>query len=163
MRVKRYILTLLLAIFLIEGFSTSGSSAWLIFYKPAYKGKIIDEGTNTPIEEAIVVAVYSTESIIGGPRGSTYSRIHFQEALTDQKGEFYIPAYITLMGPNSKENEIKFIFYKPGYGRFPIGKPPDHFTIGPDIYFSKEIGTKVRFTEETRLKPLPMELLSCDL
>jgi len=93
------------------------SGGWILFTKPAYKGKIIDSETKEPIEGAVVVAVYNKYPIISGPGGGSSSKIHIQEVLTDRNGVFRIPFYITFIGPNSVERWTDFIIYKPGYGR----------------------------------------------
>jgi len=128
-----------LGIFFFTGLSNAG---WLIFHKPAYTGKVIDAENREPIEGAVIVVVYGTTNYIGGPSGPLSRKIHAQETLTDRKGEFRIPSYTTLMGPISKEDRTDFIIYKPGYGRYPIGRPPDLVIVGPDAYFTKEIGIK---------------------
>ena len=140
--VKQAFSIIFMTVLFIGCFYNTESFAWLIFHKPEYKGKIVNAETQEPIEGAVVVAVYNTRSIIGGPAGLLYNTIHVKEVLTDKKGEFLIPSYTTIMGPNSKERRTEFIIYKPGYGRFPIGRPRDFEIVDPDEYFSKEIGTR---------------------
>ena len=140
--IKKAFLIIFTTVFFIGCFYVTESFAWLIFHKPEYKGKIIDADTNEPIEGVVVVALYNTRSIIGGPAGLLYHTIHAKEVLTDKNGRFEIPSYTTIMGPNSKEDYTEFIIYKPGYGRFPIGRPRDYEIVNPDDYFSKKIGTR---------------------
>ena len=139
---KRNLSILFMTVLFIGSFYAVQSYAWLIFQKPEYKGKIIDADTNEPIEGVVVVALYNTRSIIGGPAGLLYHMIHAKEVLTGKNGEFVIPSYITIIGPNSKEDRTEFIIYKPGYGRYPIGRPRDYEIVNPDDYFSKKIGTR---------------------
>ena len=140
--IKQAFSIIFMSVVFIGCFYVTESFAWLIFHKPEYKGKIIDADTNEPIEGVVVVALYNTRSIIGGPAGLLYHTIHAKEVLTDKNGEFVIPTYTTMMGPNSKEHRTEFIIYKPGYGRYPIGRPRDYEIVDPDDYFSKTIGTK---------------------
>lgn len=109
-----------LFVVMIIGYSFPCFGGWIVFTKPAYKGKIVDAGTKEPIEGAVVVAVYNKYPIISGPGGGSSSRIHIKESLTNKNGEFKISSYITLMGPNSIEYDTTFIIYKPGYGRNPL-------------------------------------------
>jgi len=113
---KKGRVTILIIMVLIMGYAMI-FGGWILFTKPAYKGKIIDSETKEPIEGAVVVAVYNKYPIISGPGGGSSSSIHIKEALTDQNGVFRIPFYITLVDPNSVERWTDFIIYKPGYGR----------------------------------------------
>ena len=47
-----------LSMFLITAFCTSCFAGWLIYHKPAFRGRIIDAETKKPIEGAVVVAKY---------------------------------------------------------------------------------------------------------
>ncbi|MBI4653547.1 MAG: hypothetical protein HY752_00875 [Nitrospirae bacterium] len=93
----------------------SSEAGWLIYHKPAFKGKIIDIETREPIEGAVVVAIYYKYPIISGPAGGSSSIIDIREILTDKNGEFYIPPYTTIIQPLSEEDMANFIIYKPGY------------------------------------------------
>ena len=84
------LLIFLMTALFIGYFEVIESFAWLIFQKPEYKGKIIDADTNEPIEGVVVVALYNTRSIIGGPAGLSYKTIHMKEVLTDENGDFLI-------------------------------------------------------------------------
>jgi len=119
---KRYFISLFVVV-LIIGYSLPCFGGWIVFRKPAYKGKIIDAETKEPIEDVVVVAVYNKYPILSGPGGGSSSMIHIREALTDKDGEFKIPSYITLTGPNSVEDDTTFIIYKPGYSAFPSKFP----------------------------------------
>lgn len=115
----KHFLTLLMLIAFVTFFTAQAFAGWLIFHKPAYKGKVIDAETKEPIEGAVVVAMYYKHPIISGPGGGSASIIHIKEVLTDEKGEFYIPSYTTIIGPNSVEAFAAFIIYKPGYVAYP--------------------------------------------
>jgi len=111
-----------MTVLFIGSFYVIESYAWLIFHKPAFKGKVINSETKEAIEGAVVVAVYSTEPIISGPAGGSGSTIKVKETLTVKTGEFFFPPYTTVTGPNSSEWYTNFIIYKPGYGSFPRSK-----------------------------------------
>ena len=141
--IKQVFSILFMAFFFIGSFYVTESFAWLIFHKPEYRGKIIDAETQEPIEGAVVVAVYNTHTIIGGPAGGYSSVIKVKETLTDKTGEFLIPSYTTIMGPNSKEYYTEFIIYKPGYASYPNYKRrivPFKF-CGPEYLFTKKVGS----------------------
>ncbi|HYA15639.1 MAG TPA: hypothetical protein VEF33_14980, partial [Syntrophales bacterium] len=61
----------------------------------------------------------------GGPGGPGSTLFDVRETLTDAKGEFYIPSYISFI-PFSRDSFADFIIYKPGYMR----------TCGPSYYFN---------------------------
>lgn len=112
----------LLAIFIILiGFiiliETSAFAGWLVFSKPAFRGKVIDAETKEPIEGTVVVAVYNKH--VYGPSGGYRTVVKVKETLTDKNGEFYFSAFSTVIHPFSKEDYTTFIIYKPGYGRLP--------------------------------------------
>ena len=107
--IKQAFSIIFMSVVFIGCFYVTESFAWLIFHKPEYKGKIIDADTNEPIEGVVVVALYNTRSIIGGPAGLLYHTIHAKEVLTDKNGEFVIPTYTTMMGSNSKEHRTEFV------------------------------------------------------
>ncbi len=140
---KRALSILFMTVLFIGSFYVTQSYAWLIFHKPEYKGKIIDSETQEPIEGAVVVAVYNTHTIIGGPAGGYSSVIKVKETLTDKTGAFLIPSYTTIMGPNSKEYYTEFIIYKPGYASYPNYERrivPFKF-CGPEYLFTKKVGS----------------------
>jgi len=139
----KHIRAILPAILLIIIFSTTAFADWIIFHKPAFRGKVIDAETKEPIEGAVVVAVYRTESIISGPGGGWTTVIKVKETLTDAAGEFRFPSYTTFMNPNAKEDYTDFIIYKPGYagdGNYPKYKinPPSFVDL--EKFFSENYG-----------------------
>lgn len=119
---KAYITTLLFMLVTIA-LTIRCAASWLIYHKPEFKGKVIDAETKEPIEGAVVVAMYYKSPIISGPGGGSASIIHIKETLTDEKGEFYIPSYTTIIQPNSVEEFAAFIIYKPGYVNYPSRFP----------------------------------------
>ncbi len=149
----KHSMTFLLTIILIVLFSATAFAGWLIYNKPAFRGKVIDAGTKEPIEEAVVVAVYTTHTIIGSPAGGDSSIIKVKETLTDKFGEFNFPSYTTLIQPNSKEDRTDFIIYKPGYiwdGLYPKYKPSPPSFVDLEKFFSEEYGTKKEVHNRSR-------------
>ena len=88
--------------------------AWLYYSKPEFRGKVIDAETKQPIEGTVVVVLYEKWEF-GGPGGGNTLPMDAKETLTDKNGEFYFPSYRTLIGPLSREGDVSFIIYKPGY------------------------------------------------
>lgn len=124
-------------------FNTSISHAgWLIYHKPEFKGKVIDAESKEPIEGVVVVAIYKSHPIISGPGGGSSSIINIKEVLTDKNGEFHIPSYTTTIQPLSKEDNVDFIIYKPGYGSHPGEQVYPFNYFGPEYTFTKELGSK---------------------
>jgi hypothetical protein len=90
-----------------------------IYHKPAYNGRVLDAETKEPIEGAVAVAIYEAFPIISGLGGGSDIEIGVQEVLTDEKGEFHIPSYTTILLPFWIRSGVKFVIYKPGYGSHP--------------------------------------------
>ena len=111
--------TYFIFIVIILTVNTTSFASWLIFHKPAFRGKVIDTQTKEPIEGAVVVVMYKTDPIISGPGGGSSSLIKIKETLTDEKGEFYFSSYTTIIQPNSIEDHAGFLIYKPGYMSIP--------------------------------------------
>lgn len=108
---------LVLFFVIIVTFSQSTSShAWLIYHKPAFKGKVIDAETKLPIKGAVAVIVYR-KTLVAGFEPIT-SVFDIREALTDDEGLFNIPSYTTVINPLSVSADVKIIIYKPGYGEY---------------------------------------------
>jgi len=131
-----------LAVILTFAYNSELLAGWLIYHKPEFRGKIIDADTKAPIAGAVVVAIYNSYPIISGPGGGSAKIIKIKEALTDESGVFHIGSYTTLIQPNSVEDTVTFIIFKPGYSSYP------NFSTYPfmyiDIYslFTSELGTK---------------------
>ncbi|MEN6318232.1 MAG: hypothetical protein ABFD82_05705 [Syntrophaceae bacterium] len=113
-------------------FSSTSSFAWLIYTKPEFRGKVIDEETKDPIEGAVVVVLYKKWEF-GGPGGGNTLPMDSKETLTDKNGEFYFPAYSTLIGPLSRVSDVSFIIFKPGYMSV---KRIDGINIPEEKYFN---------------------------
>ena len=100
MIMNKMLIFFILLFILISDYTLS-YAGWLIYHKPAFKGKVIDAETKEPIEGAVVVVVYKKHSLISGPGGGYSSVIKVKEILTDKNGEFYFPSYTTVIQPNS--------------------------------------------------------------
>ena len=100
-------------ILLVTLITTTCNASWLIFHKPAFKGKIVDIETNEPIEGVVVVAFYRKQAISVGD--SVTMDFDVQEALTDKNGNFKIPSYTNIIQPLSWSIPVEFIIIKPGY------------------------------------------------
>jgi hypothetical protein len=141
MIMNKILLFFILSLILISD-STLSYAGWLIYHKPEFKGKVIDAETKEPIEGAVVVAIYEKHTLISGPGGGYSSVIKVKETLTDKKGEFHFPPYTTLIQPNSIEDTVEFIIYKPGYGSYPGREIYPFNYVGPEYTFSKELSSK---------------------
>jgi hypothetical protein len=95
-------------------FSSTSAFAWLIYTKPEFRGRVIDQESKAPIEGAVVVVLYEKWEF-GGPAGGNTLPMDAKETLTNKAGEFYFPAYRTLIGPLSRVSDVSFIIFKPGY------------------------------------------------
>ena len=131
MKCKKIIFAVLLASLI----PNSAESSWVLYHKPAFKGKVIDAETKQPIEGAVAVAVYSKESWFFSP-GTVSIIINVREAPTDKDGIFKIPSYTTTIDPLSVGRDVSFIIYKPGYETFPGVNAP----INQEGFFSIRYG-----------------------
>jgi len=84
-------------------------------------GKVVDADTQEPIAGAAVLAVY--QSSWCSPAGEISDLVDGQEALTDEEGEFRIPAktrwFFAVYRGYPRGN---ITIFKPGYGVFPDHK-----------------------------------------
>jgi len=125
---------------LITIISPTASQAWLIYHKPAFKGKVIDSETKLPIKGAVVVVVYNKKLVAGfEPITSIFD---IRESLTDDEGLFKIPSYTTAINPLSVNTAVDFIIFKPGYGAYPGGgiAPSGMNKDDTELFFSEDFG-----------------------
>jgi len=120
---------LLTAVLGISQVANAGSG-WVVYHEQSFKGRVIDAETKEPIEGAVVVAQYHSNVL--GPASSHSTLIDVQEALTDGKGEFFIPSKTKIIYPLSVGDDTSFLVWKPGY------KKED---IWGGYFFAKEPGT----------------------
>lgn len=84
-----------------------------------FMGKIVDVETKEPLEGAVVLVWFHTESASLG--GSVSDIADVFETLTDDKGEFMIPK--TRVSPfkpfEAWDDEFMISIFKPGFGAYP--------------------------------------------
>lgn len=105
----------------------------------AYRGKVLELGTDAPIEGAGVLAVYSYD--ISSPGGPVQRYLGYQAVLTDKEGLFKIPAiWFAPFQPGYPFSWFKdhpsITIYKKGYGNFPGSTNParpKHVTTDPPL------------------------------
>lgn len=106
---------LMISITLISLASPAFAGGWLIYHDSPYKGKVVDEETNQPIEGAAVVAVWYIQRY-GGGAGPIAKLLEAKEAVTDKNGEFNIPSMTGFhWWPFATLDEPNLTVYKPGY------------------------------------------------
>ncbi len=133
-------------------FAVPSNAGWLLYHKPAFKGKLIDSETSQPIEGVAVVVAYNKR--IYGPVGSGTERFDVKEGVTDNNGIFRIPSYTTIISPFTSGGEcVNFLFYKAGYSD---GYWPANFTsyvsVGCDedeFFFTKNFGKEGMLSLDT--------------
>jgi hypothetical protein len=85
-----------------------------------YKGKVVDADTKEPIQDAVVLAIYyMTTTSIAGSNSYPYDA---QEILTNQNGEFNIPAKRVWFDNLHGWPPGSLVIFKSGYGLFPDHK-----------------------------------------
>jgi len=127
---RHFTFAVIFIIFFLSTQIAGAGSGWLIYHERSFKGRVIDAETKEPIEEAVVVAQYHSNVL--GPTGSHTTLIDVQEALTDSRGEFFIPSKTRIIYPLSVGDDTSFLVWKPGYNRK---------DIWGGYFFAKEPGT----------------------
>lgn len=99
--------------------SVQGLSGCAIVHRyPAYRGKVLELGTDKPIERAGVLMAYWSE--LASPAGWLPRYLGYQWALTDKEGKFEIPAKFYFIQPLKVFNwRPDMSIYKKGYGNYP--------------------------------------------
>jgi len=131
----------------------------LIYTSAPYRGRVIDTETKAPIEGAVVLAIWYSETMMLAPESPAVDYHDALEVLTDSKGEFTVPWKInfTLFG---KIRKPVFFIYYPGYAPFPsvyytklggLGMVKDANGSG----FTTVELPKLKTREEERLEGLP--------
>ncbi len=134
----------LIAVLILLGLTTKVyASDWLIYYRPEFKGKVLDAETKDPIEGAGVVVVYQKSAIRLAPESISIIK-NIKETLTLKDGTFSIPSYLSLTEPLSFDFRVTFIIFKPRYGSFPRYQvtPSGIKPIDQEVFFSKDVGSK---------------------
>ena len=142
--------TIIIIIILLLISVFAGLKGWIIYSAPEYHGRIIDAETKQPLQNVVIVAVYyKFQAFVGFPPNSTFFKA--REALTDEKGEFIIPALTTFLNPFYVKDQVKFIIYKPGYSSYNLNGGS---SIYPFSYTSPEylFQEKLDFMVEDQLE-----------
>jgi len=91
---------------------------WIVYWDGSYHGKVIDLETKEPIEDAVVVAVYTVSCYRFVQTNS--KQIGVQEVLTQEDGSFRIRPFWTITTPECLPSYTWFKVFKPWYGSFPV-------------------------------------------
>lgn len=131
------------SIAIVAGITVQYYLGWLISFKPAFNGRVIDAETKESIEGAVVAVIYRWYPIIGPPGGVNSVEYDARETLTNEKGEFHIPLTLVITGPFGIRPYVDFIIFKPGYGSYPdYHVSPPSPGVGPEEFFTGELGEK---------------------
>jgi len=85
---------------------------------PTYRGKILELGTDKPIEKAGILMAYWSETPSVG--GWVPDYLGYQWALTNKEGKFEIPAKFYFIQPLKMFDwQPDMSIYKKGYGNYP--------------------------------------------
>jgi len=122
---KKLIIIFILATVILSTVSACGG--WPFYYKPEFRGRVLDAETKAPIEGAVVVVLYWKSYLIRIV-GSHSAILNARETLTDKNGDFYFPSCMGFI-PFSRQEYTQFIIYKPGYMKGPekLGLPSENF------------------------------------
>ncbi len=110
----------LLGVILAGNLFFSGRGCAIFHRYPAYRGKVLELGTDRPIEKAGVIAAYWAAGMGIGHPAEIY--LGYQVVLTDKAGRFEVPGklhwnYWPFAG--SFRTTPTITIYKKGYGSFP--------------------------------------------
>lgn len=111
------------------------------YYKPSYKGKVVDADTKQPLSGVVVVVMYHRGVLLD----KDFELIKAKEYVTGADGVFKFPPYITLIAPFTLPTYSKFIMFKPGYGRYSLSGISWKAIFGLDEiekFFSEDYGKK---------------------
>ncbi len=94
------------------------SACAIVHRYPAYRGKVLELGTDKPVEGAGVLAVYRMTLFMPPSGGSRY--LGYQAVLTDNNGGFKIPPkfFFPFQPLGSFDSDVSITIYKRGYGNF---------------------------------------------
>lgn len=106
MKTKLNLLFILMVLLLLTG------CMYVVRYDGTYSGKVVDADTREPIEGAVVLGTWDTESPTVA--GAHYDYYDARETLTDKDGEFSIPGQgLRIM---SRLLPMSVLIFKAGYG-----------------------------------------------
>lgn len=103
---------------------------------PAYRGRVLEMGTDKPIEGAGVLAVYRMNTYTMPESNTRY--VGYQAVLTDNKGKFEIPSktFFSFYPSASFDSRVRITIYKRGYANFSGGlhvSRPKHGRSDPEL------------------------------
>lgn len=115
-------LAIIVLFFLLALHTCSGGLLSPLPYRhlSGFRGTVVDVDTKEPIPGAAVLAVYYMSVYSVG--GEMSYIVDGQEAITDEEGEFEIPAATRLFALYRGYPEGALVIFKPGYGVFPDHK-----------------------------------------
>ena len=93
-------------------------------YRGPFKGRVVDQDTNEPIEGAVVFVEWHINHMMAG---ATF--FDAKEVLTDKNGAFYIPANWSFNPWRNFVMDSKIIIFKAGYGYVDIKYGPGNFEM----------------------------------
>lgn len=76
-----------------------------VMYDPSLKGKVIDDDTKEPIKGAVAVGTWTTWT--PSPAGDVSNYYDICEAVSDDKGEFFLPGKGARIATNINPMNIK--------------------------------------------------------
>lgn len=108
-----------LILILLASFSLFMGACTITHEFGPFMGKVVDAETGEPIEGAVVLIVFTTESSSLG--GSVNSFADAIETLTDARGEFkFRPKRVNHFKMNASwDDDYQVSIFKPGYGAYP--------------------------------------------
>ncbi len=109
----------ILGVILVSNLFFSGWGCAIFHRYPAYRGKVLELGTDKPLEKAGVIAVYWLTTYYWPERNS--EGMGYQAVLTGDDGWFEVPAkyFFTFRPLASFDANPRVTIYKKGYGSFP--------------------------------------------
>lgn len=113
----------------------------------AIEARVIDAGTNKPLEGVIVVAHWQLYE--GGVAGRTLGpQLMVLETVTDKDGKFSLPAWGPIPRPTGylDERSPELLLFKPGYEYQSLANPvrteADHSAVRRSVWDGKTVGLK---------------------
>lgn len=102
------------------------SGCAIVHRYPAYRGTVLELGTDKPIEGAGVLAVYETTGLNFVERSSEYAG--YQAVITGRDGKFTIPGkfFFAFRPVAWFDSWVRITIYKRGYGNFPGSFPGEY-------------------------------------
>jgi hypothetical protein len=126
---NKLVIGIILFIVLLSRYSAAGNIG-------PYSGKVIDDKTGAPIENASVVFYW--EKRVMTPVGGYSELIKAELVRTDKKGEYYIGQFFDNLGLKSALEQTQIIIYQPGYQAYILSIHHDNEYSRPDQNFKEK-------------------------